>query len=81
MRILWHLIQIRKDELDVVPVLHCHRIQLVRNDHFHGGKEICISVTSELETERVEVGALLFLLNRDPKTERTRNDNVTAVEV
>jgi len=36
MGILRHLIQIRKDELDVFPVLHRHRVQLVRDDHFNG---------------------------------------------
>jgi hypothetical protein len=34
MRVLRHLVQIREDELDVIPVLHRHRVQLVRDDHF-----------------------------------------------
>ena len=35
MGILWHLIQIRKNELNVIPVLHRHRVQLVSDDNFN----------------------------------------------
>ena len=34
--VLWHPIQIREDELNVIPVLHCHRVELVRDDNFNG---------------------------------------------
>ena len=50
--------------LDVLPVLHGHRVQLIRNHHLHRRQEVCA----------------LLLLNAHPQSQRTRNDNITPVE-
>ena len=53
MGILWHLVQIREDELDMIPVLHCQSVQLVRDENFDGRKEIRISTANETRAEGV----------------------------
>jgi hypothetical protein len=36
MGVLWHLVQVREDELNVIPVLHRHSVQLVGDNDFYG---------------------------------------------